>query len=544
MHSILRGLTAILCAGTVLASSPVMAAAPPELKQQAIADVDANAKLVQQMVDQVYSFAEPGYQEFHTSEYLTGILAKNGFKITHGVAGIPTAWTATWGDGGPLIALGSDLDDLRGLSQYPGVSHLKPMVDGAPGHGEGHNTGMPLQIAAALAIKDVMTKNHIKGRLMIWPGIAEELLGSKAYYVRAGLFKDVDACIFVHVGNGLGTSWGRSNSTGMVSVEYTFHGKSAHAAADPWDGRSALSAVEIMDVAWSFRREVLHISQRSHRVISNGGDQPNVVPSEAAVWYYFREHDFASVKDLYDTGNTIAEAAAMASGTTVTHKLLGEAAPYYGNRPLAEAAYMNIKAVGMPKWTADDQAFAKMVQTDNHLQIQPLRSEVNPLTPPRPESESTGGASDDIGDITWNVPTITINYPSNIPGAVIHSTIAAMTEATPIAHKGAVAGAKAVAMTVLDLMTTPDLIAEAKDFFQNTELKNQKYVSMLAPDDQPAIHINDELMTRVRPQMEKFYYNSAKYDSYLDQLGVKYPSGEMTAPPPQAKGKSNSSLTN
>ena len=243
------------------------------------------------------------------------------------------------------------------------------------------NTGMPLQIAAALAIKDVMTKNHIKGRLMIWPGIAEELLGSKAYYVRAGLFKDVDACIFVHVGNGLGTSWGRSNSTGMVSVEYTFHGKSAHAAADPWDGRSALSAVEIMDVAWSFRREVLHISQRSHRVISNGGDQPNVVPSEAAVWYYFREHDFASVKDLYDTGNTIAEAAAMASGTTVTHKLLGEAAPYYGNRPLAEAAYMNIKAVGMPKWTADDQAFAKMVQTDNHLTIQPLRSDVNPLTP-------------------------------------------------------------------------------------------------------------------------------------------------------------------
>jgi aminobenzoyl-glutamate utilization protein B len=126
---------------------------------------------------------------------------------------------------------------------------------------------------------------------------------------------------------------------------------------------------------------------------------------------------------------------------------------------------------------------------------------------------------------------------------VIHSTIAAMTEATPIAHKGAVAGAKAVAMTVLDLMTTPDLIAQAKDFFQNTELKNQKYISMLAPDDQPAIHINDELMTRVRPQMEKFYYNSAKYDSYLDQLGVKYPSGEMTAPP-QAKGKSNTSLTN
>jgi aminobenzoyl-glutamate utilization protein B len=296
-----------------------------------------------------------------------------------------------------------------------------------------------------------------------------------------------------------------------------------------------------MDVAWSFRREVLHISQRSHRVISNGGDQPNVVPSEAAVWYYFREHDFASVKDLYDTGNTIAEAAAMASGTTVTHQLLGEAAPYYGNRPLAEAAYANTKAVGMPKWSADDQAFTRMVQTENHLPLVPLRSDVNPLTPPRPESESTGGASDDIGDITWNVPTITINYPSNIPGAVIHSKIAAMTEATPIAHKGAVAGAKVVAMTVLDLMTTPEVISQAKDFFQNTQIQNQKYVSMLSPEDQPAIHINDELMARVRPQMEKFYYNPSKYDTYLDQLGIKYPSGQMTTPP---AGKKGSSMTN
>jgi aminobenzoyl-glutamate utilization protein B len=533
-HSILNRLTAFLCASAVMMPLPVFAAAPPEMKQEAATLVDQSAKQVQVMIDQVFSFGEPGYQEIRTSAYLTGILEKNGFKITHGVAGIPTAWTATWGDGGPLIAMGSDEDDLRGLSQYPGLTTLKPMVEGAPGHGEGHNTGMPLQITAALAVKAIMEKNHIKGRLMLWPGIAEELLGSKAYYVRAGLFKDVDACIFVHVGNGLGTSWGPTNSTGMVSVEYTFHGKSAHAAADPWDGRSALSAVEVMDVAWSFRREVLHISQRSHRSISNGGDQPNVVPSLASVWYYFREHDFASVKDLYETGNTIAEAAAMATGTTVTHQLLGEAASQYGNRPLAEAAYENIKAVGMPKWTDADQAFAKSVQVANNLKVAPLRSEVNPLLPPRPASESTGGASDDIGDVMWNVPTITVNYPSNIPSAVIHSTIAAMSVATPIAHKGAVAGAKVVAMTVLDLMTTPEILTKAKDFFQNVQTKDQKYVSLLGPDDQPAIHINDELMGRVRPAMEKFYYNPAKYATYLDQLGIQYPSGVMT-PPAQGK---------
>ena len=177
-------MSALLAA--TLISAPVLAAAEPappaqaggtvdraRLKQEAIAAVDAQAKLVQQMVDSVFSFAEPGFQEYQTMEYLTGILAKNGFKITRGVAGIPTAWTATWGAGGPLVALGSDVDGLLGLSQYPGSPTLKPMIAGAPGHGEGHNSGMPLIVAAAIATKQVMEKNGIKGRLMLWPGVAE-----------------------------------------------------------------------------------------------------------------------------------------------------------------------------------------------------------------------------------------------------------------------------------------------------------------------------------------------------------------------------------
>ena len=531
-RSILKSITALLLMGAM--ALPAHAAAPADMKSDAAASVEANTKLIQQMVDQVFSYAEPGFQEYKTSAYLTGILEKNGFKVTRGVAGMPTAFTATWGDGGPLIALGSDIDDLRGLSQYPGIAKPTPMVDGAPGHGEGHNSGMPLQIAAAIAVKQVMEKNHIKGRLMLWPGVAEELLGSKAFYVRAGLFKDVDACIFVHVGNGFGTSWGPSNSTGLVSVEYTFKGRTAHAAAAPWDGKSALDAVELMDVGWNFRREHLHISQRSHYIITNGGDQPNIVPGEASVWYMFREHDFASVKDLYDTGNTMAEAAAMMTGTTVTHRLVGEAAPYYGNRPLAELAQANIEAVGMPKWTADDQAFAKSVQIANNLKQEPLSDKVQTLQPPR-TGESTGGASDDIGDITWNVPTITIRYPSNIPSSQAHNIIAAMTMATPIAHKGVVVGAKAVAMTVLDLMTTPDAVTAAHDFFNNVETKDQKYVSMLSADDQPDIHRNDELMAKMRPAMERFYYNPAKFGSYLDQLGINYPDGTTKAPLPSSK---------
>lgn len=524
-------LVAFTVAALLQAYAPTaQAQASPELKQAVAAGIDKRAKLVQEMVDSVFSFAEPGFQEFKTSEYITGILEKNGFKVTRGVAGIPTAWTATWGDSGPMIALGSDIDALLGLSQYPGIKDVKPMVAGAPGHGEGHNSGMPLIVAAALSTKEVMEKNGIKGRLMVWPGVAEELLATKAFYVRDGLFKNVDATIFTHVSTDFSTGYGPGGNTGLVSVEYTFNGRSAHAGASPWMGRSALDAVEIMNMAWNMRREHLPITQRSHYVITNGGGQPNVVPDVASVWYYFREQDFESIKNLYQTGNTISEAAALATETKVTRRVLGYAAPNYGNKPLAEAAYENIKAVGMPKWSADDVAFARMVGEANRVvdfsrpgssDLKPLATEVTPLRAPTGNAGS--GGSDDIGDIMWSVPTITIRYPSNIPNVAGHHVTSAMAMTTPIAHKGAVAGAKAVAMTVLDLMTTPKLLADAKDYFNNVQTKDVKYTPVLTAEDSPGVHLNKELMDQMRPKMQKFYYDPKKYNSYLEQLGIPYP---------------------
>src|SRR4051812_48066741 len=518
-----KKLMALLLSASVLAPMPAFAVAPPDLKQEAIANVDSHTKMVQVMVDTVFSFGEPGFQEFRTSDYLTSILAKNGFKITKGVAGIPTAWTATWGDGGPLIAIGSDEDDLRGVSQIPGDPKVEPIVPGAPGHGEGHNSGVPLVITAALAIKAVMEKHHLKGRLMLWPGIAEELLGSKAYYVRAGLFKDVDACIFAHVDSNFGTQYGPANN-GMVSVEYTFHGKTAHAAADPWDGHSALDAVEIMNVAMNYRREHLPLSQRLHYVVTNGGGQPNIVPGIAAVWYYFRDYTFDRVKKMFDIGNRTADAAAMATDTTVEHKILGFAAPNYGNKPLADLMQSNIEAVGMPKWTADDQIFAKLVQETQQRKVEPLRDKVSPLKGPQLDGVQTGGGSDDIGDIMWTVPTVTLRYPANIPNMIGHNVTSAMAMATPIAHKGTVAGAKALALTVLDLMTSPDELTKAKTFFDNDQQKYDHYKPLLTAGDAPAIHVNDDYMRTYRPLMEPYYYDASKYPSYLDQLGIKYPS--------------------
>ena len=520
---------ALSLAGAALLPTPASAAADPALKKEVADAVEVQRKQIQVMVDEIFSFAEPGFQEQRTSEYLIGILERNGFTIQRGIAGVPTAFTASWGTGGPKIALGSDIDGLLGISQTPGTPDIKPLTEGAPGHGEGHNSGMPLMVAAAIATKQVMEKHHLPGRLMLWPGVAEELLATKAYYVRAGVFKDVDASIFAHVGTGFGTGWGDLGLNGMISVEYEFKGKTAHSAAMPWDGRSALDGVELMDVMWNFRREHLPVSQRSHNVIVDGGGQPNVVPAKAVDWYYFREHDFATLRTLYETGNTIADAAALGTGTTVSRKVLGFAAPNYANRPLAEALYANIETVGMPQWSATDQAFAKAVQTRNKLKVEPLPDKVAPLSTPELRGKIGFGASDDIGDVMWTVPTVTIQYPANIPNVIFHHATAAMAMATPIAHKGTVVGAKAVAMTVLDLITTPQIISDAKTWFHDVQLKDQKYDPLIAPTDMPAIDRNARTMQMMRPLMQGQYYDPKKYDSYLKQLGIDYEAAKYAA---------------
>jgi aminobenzoyl-glutamate utilization protein B len=494
-----------------------------ELKVQAAKGVDQRAKLVQQIIDSVFSFGELGMQEVETSRYLTGVLEKNGFKVTRGVAGMPTAWTATWtnGTGGPVIAVGSDLDGIPKANQKPGVAWREPMIAGAPGHGEGHNSGQAVNIAAALAVKDIMIREKIPGTLMLWPGVAEEPVAAKAFFVRDGLFKDVDAVLFTHVGSNLQTSWGQPQGTGGVSVLYTFTGESAHSAGAPWRGRSALDAVELMDVGWNFRREHLRPEQRSHYVIKDGGDFPNVVPSTATVWYYFREQTFENIAKNFQIGNRIADAAAMMTDTSVTHRIIGTAAPQHMNKPMAEAAYENIKKVGLPSWTPDEQQFARAVQKLVGGKETGLDTELKAMTPP--DTEPKSGGSDDIGDVSWTKPTITIRYPSNIPELPGHNWSNAIAMATPIAHKGGVAGAKAMAMTMLDLFTRPDLLDAAKHYFTDVQTKDVKYQPVLTTE-KPYVEMNAEIMAEYREKMRPLYYNPAKYPTYLEQIGVKWPS--------------------
>jgi aminobenzoyl-glutamate utilization protein B len=514
----------ILALGTAVPAAASPADARLEaLKRDLATEIDGLADLTQQMVDSIFSFAEPGFQEYETKRYCTDILRARGFTVTENVAGMPTAWTARWGSGKPVIALGSDVDSLLGTSQKPGVPRQEPFIEGAPGHGEGHNTGIPLSITAALALKKVMEREKIPGTILVWPGIAEELIGGKAQFAKAGVFKDVDVCLFSHIASGMGVSWGDASGTGAVSVEYTFSGQSAHAGAAPWLGRSALDAVELMDVGWNFRREHLRLSQRSHYVITDGGGQPNVVPPVASVWYYFREIDYPHIKEMWDLGNTMAQGAAMMTGTKATSRLLGSAWPQHMNKTVAETMYANIQKVGMPKWTDADQAFARLVQRNMKVREQGLPTEVGRLDGPVKLEDNRGGGSDDIGDVSWSVPTVTLRYAANIPGMTGHHWSSAIAEATPVAHKGVTTGAKVEAMTALDLLMTPALVQQAWDYFRTVQGKQAEYKPFPGDSDKPATWLNEKLMRQLRPEMKTFYYDPAKYKTYLEQLGIAYP---------------------
>lgn len=492
------------------------------IKAEVVTAIDGRQKLTQEIVDSLFSFSELGFQEFETQRYLTEMLEANGFTVEHGVSGIPSAWWATWGSGKPVIALGSDVDGIPKSSQMPGVPYRQALVDGAPGHGEGHNSGQAVNITAALAVKEIMERDGLQGTIVIWPGIAEEILATKAWFARDGRFDGVDAVLFTHVSDGLGVSWGQATGTGLVSVEYTFEGQAAHAAGDPWKGRSALDAVELLNVGWNYRREHLRPLQRSHYVIVDGGDQPNVVPSSASVWYFIREITADRIRENFDALQRTAEGAAMMTDTSVSRRIVGAAYPRHFNRPVAEAMHNNILAVGMPPWSEDDQAFARAFQEFMKAEeITGLKTDVEELAAPLEEPRS--GGSDDIGDVSWSVPTITLRFPSNIEGRTGHHWSSAIAMATPVAHKGATAGAKVIATTMLDLLQQPDLVESAWTYFREEQTANETYKPFITKDDAPVIERNTDIMARYKDELSRYYYDPSKYETYLEQLGVDYP---------------------
>jgi aminobenzoyl-glutamate utilization protein B len=257
-------------------------------------------------------------------------------------------------------------------------------------------------------------------------------------------------------------------------------------------------------------------------VITNGGDQPNVVPSNASVWYFFREIDFEHIRELREIGNTIAKGAGIMTNTSVTSRVLGSAWPGHFNRPIAEAVQENIKRIGLPQWTEADQTLAKALQGELHVPGTGLPIQLGNIQGPATDATRTGG-SDDIGDVSWNVPTVVLNYPANIPNLPGHNWSNAIAMATPIAHKGTTAGAKVLAMTMVDLLTKPAIVQQAWTYFREVQTKEAKYQPLIAAEDKPATWLNVKIMAEHREKMRALYFDPSKYDTYLEQLKIKYP---------------------
>ncbi len=518
----MRTALTLLLAATLLAVA-ASAQAPPvdRLKKEAIAAVDARATFTQQMVDMIFSISELGFQETETAAYVTGLLEKEGFKVTRGAAGMPTAFIATWGSGKPVIGFMADIDGLPETSQKPGVAYHAPLIPNGPGHGEGHNAGQAVNVTAAIVLKNLMAKHKIPGTIRVYPGVAEELLASRTYMVNAGLFKDLDVMLSTHIANDFQATSGPSGS-GLVSTYYTFNGRSAHSAGSPWMGRSALDAVELMNVGWNYRREHLRTQTRSHYVIVQGGDQPNVVPPQATVWYFFREWDYQRIKDLHALGTKIANAAAQMTDTAMTERVLAATWPGHYNKPIAEAMTSNIEQVGMPRWSEADQTLARAAQKEVGSKPDGLKIKVEPPRERQGTPESGGAGSDDIAEVSWNLPTVVLRYPGNIPGMIGHHWSSGIAMATPIAHKGATAGAKVQAMTALDLLLNPDLLKSARTYFAE-QTKETKWQSLVPEGTQAPTFLNKERMERFRPELKKLRYDPTKYKTYMEQLGVQYP---------------------
>ena len=451
--------------------------------------------------DKIWEFAELGLQEYKSSALLIETLENEGFSVEKGLAGMPTCFVATFGSGKPVIGILAEYDALPMISQNSRTPVQKPLVEGAPGHGCGHNLMGTAAVAAAIATKKTMEEHALEGTIKVYGSPAEEMLVSRPYMVRAGLFNEVDVVINNHTSSEFGTSYGVSGNA-MYSVIFSFTGKTAHGAGAPWTGRSALDAVEIMNIATNYLREHLFYTYRMHYVILEGGEAPNVVPDKASVWYYIRNTD-ERLENMYERVVNCAKGAALATGTELNEiKVMAAIHQSHENKALAEIMDANIRETGMPEWSTEDHEFAKALQKELGKKEQGMPQEVDQLKPP--SGKFTGGGSSDHGDVTLVAPTATIRFPGVVPGAIGHHWSNVTCNFGSLAWKGLNAGAKAMAATAIDLLTKPKELQKIKNEFIEYS-KEHPYKPFLPEDAMPPLNINEELMNKYRPLLEKVH---------------------------------------
>jgi aminobenzoyl-glutamate utilization protein B len=460
---------------------------------------DRNRKAIADVSDALFYYAELGMQEHESAALLSQLLEDEGFQVERGISGFPTAFCATYGQGSPVIAVHTEYDANPDNSQASGATERKPIVDGAPGHCEGHNCNAAVMVSGAIAARRAMEQHGIEGTLKIFGAPAEEQLVSRPYFVRDGLFDGVDAALHVHVSGEFDTVFGLTHYA-AVSAYFTFHGETSHASVTPWKARDALDAVVLMDMGLAQLREHMETDMRAHRTITHGGDQPNVIPAKATVWWTFRAPTAEGARHLFERGKRIAEGAAMMTDTTVSVAIMSAVWPVRTNEGLAEVVQRNIEQVGMPVWTDEEDAFARKLQTAAKVAVTGLSRNTKPLAGPGRQRSP----SNDCGDVSWVMPMGRISFPANVPNIAFHHWSGGAALATSIAHKGCLAGAKALAGTIIDLITEPPLLERVRSTFAS-EIGDVRYRPLLPPDQKPPVDLNRELMEQFRPKMRAHY---------------------------------------
>jgi aminobenzoyl-glutamate utilization protein B len=446
---------ALLLALAPAAASPALSQG--DAKSTLAAALDARAAHYAGVADSIWGFAELGYQERKSSALLQQELRAAGFDVRAGVADIPTAFVATYGSGAPVIGVLAEFDALPGLSQAA-VPERKPLVPFAPGHACGHHLFGTASVAAAIAAKDWMARTGRKGTLRVYGTPAEEGGGGKIYMVRAGLFDDADVVLDWHPGaeNDAGPGSSLANKSG----KFRFRGTAAHASAAPWQGRSALDAVEAMNHMVDMLREHVPDGTRIHYVITNGGAAPNVVPDFAEAYYYVRHADAAQVLAVWERVEKAAQGAALGTDTKVEVEVVNGVYALLPNESLARAIDANLRRVGGVRYTAEERAFAERLGATLPSRRDPAEAERV-----KPFARSDAGGSTDVGDVSWVVPNSGFSTATWVPGTPAHSWQAVAAGGTSIGHKGMLVAAKTMAMSVQDLFTQPELVRRARAEF-------------------------------------------------------------------------------
>lgn len=455
-------------------------------KQEAVQEVEQLRGTLQHLAQTLWRYAETALQEHRSAALLADVLQAEGFQVQRGVAGMPTAFIAEWGRGRPIIGILAEYDALPGVGNEP-VPIRQPRTDAVTsGHGCGHNLFGAASTVGAIVLKRLMERHQLPGTIRLYGTPAEETVVGKVYMAREGVFNDLDAAIEWHPG----TETAVRNQPGRALNNFLvrFYGQAAHASADPWNGRSALDAVELMNHAANMMREHVHPTARIHYVITDGGGAPNVVPEHAKVWYYVRDINRERVEFMYAWLKKIAEGAALMTRTDYEIEFITGVHEVLLNRPLQEAVQANLEWIGPPRFDEEEQRFARQLQEFLQVKSIGLDTTIKPL-PAEPEPPS--GGSTDVAEVSWIAPTVGFTVATAAKDVPWHSWATTACHGTSIGYKGAEVAAKVIATTGLDMLLRPALLQAAREEFLRLT-GGKPYQSPLPPDQPPPVPTRTE----------------------------------------------------